>query len=131
MTWPKQLSHYLFSFSFSFLSTRKSADAKQLKRDAWEFINRSKHRRCISSVPQLNGNSIEFSLSTQTRSSSKTSQSKSLYYTPQILPSSTLSSILALLELHPLGAYPSYHNIPVPFSIRSIPVFSLAVPFVD
>ena len=52
---------------------------KQLKRDAWEFINRSKHRRCISSVPQLNGNSIEFSLSTQTRSNSKMSQSKSLH----------------------------------------------------
>jgi len=78
MTWPKQLSHYLFSFSFSFLSTRKSADAKQLKRDAWEFINRSKHRRCISSVPQLNGNSIEFSLSTQTRSVIKSPQAKSL-----------------------------------------------------
>jgi len=51
---------------------------KQLKRDAWEFINRSKHRRYISSIPQLNRNSIEFFLSTQTRSSSKTSQSKSL-----------------------------------------------------
>ena len=25
----------------------------------WEFINRSKYRRCISSVPQLNRNSIE------------------------------------------------------------------------
>ena len=37
---------------------------KQLKGDVWEFINRSKHGRCISSVPQLNKNSIEFSLST-------------------------------------------------------------------
>jgi len=43
-------------------------EMKQLKRDAWEFINRSKHRRCISSIPQLNGNSIEFFLSTWTRS---------------------------------------------------------------
>ena len=46
---------------------------KQLKRDAQEFINRSKHRRCISSVPQSNRNSIKFSLSTQTRSRSKAS----------------------------------------------------------
>jgi len=26
---------------------------EQPKRDAWEFINRSKHRTCINSVPQL------------------------------------------------------------------------------
>ena len=52
---------------------------KQLKRDAQEFINRSKHRRCISSVPQLNGNSIEFSLSTRTRSVIKSPQAKSLH----------------------------------------------------
>ena len=52
---------------------------KQLKGDTWEFINRSKHGRCISSIPQLNGNSIEFSLLTQTKSSSKMSQSKSLH----------------------------------------------------
>jgi len=43
-----------------------------------EFINRSKHRVYISSVLQSNENSIEFFLSTQTKSSSKTSQSKSL-----------------------------------------------------
>ena len=55
-------------------------EMKQLERDAWEIINRSKHRRCISSVLQLNGNSIEFSLSTWTRSSSKMSQSKSLQF---------------------------------------------------
>jgi len=81
MIWPKQLSHYLFSFPFSFLLTRKSVDTwnETTKRDVWEFINRSKHRKYISSVPQLNGNSIEFSLSTQTRSSSKMSQSKSLH----------------------------------------------------
>ena len=52
---------------------------KQLKRDAQEFINRSKHRRCISSVPQLNRNSIEFSLSTRTRSVIKSPQAKSLH----------------------------------------------------
>jgi len=40
---------------------------KQLRRDAWEFINRSKHKKCISSIPQSNKNSIKFSLSTQTR----------------------------------------------------------------
>jgi len=51
---------------------------KQLKGDAREFINRSKHRRCISSVPQLNGNSIEFSLSTRTRRVIKSPQAKSL-----------------------------------------------------
>ena len=51
---------------------------KQLKGDAWEFINRSKHGRCISSIPQLNGNSIEFSLSTRTRRMIKLPQAKSL-----------------------------------------------------
>ena len=53
---------------------------KQLKGDMQEFINRSKHGRCISSVPQLNGNSIEFSLSTQTRRVVKSSWTKSLQY---------------------------------------------------
>ena len=52
---------------------------KQLKGDAREFINRSKHGRCISSVLQLNGNSIEFSLSTQTRRVIKLPQAKSLH----------------------------------------------------
>jgi len=52
---------------------------KQLKRDAQDFINRSKHWRCISSVPQLNGNSIEFSLSTWTRRVIKSPQAKSLH----------------------------------------------------
>ena len=52
---------------------------KQLKRDVQEFINKSKYRRYINSVPQSNGNSIEFSLLTWTRSSSKTPQSKFLY----------------------------------------------------
>jgi len=37
-------------------------EMKQLKRDVQEFINRSKHRRCISSILQLNGNFIEFFL---------------------------------------------------------------------
>ena len=53
---------------------------KQLKEDIQEFINRSKHGRCISSVPQLNGNSIEFSLSTQTKRVVKSSWTKSLQY---------------------------------------------------
>jgi len=35
---------------------------------------------CISSVQQLNEDSIEFFLSTQTRSNSKISQSKSLHW---------------------------------------------------
>ena len=43
-----------------------------------EFINRSKHKVCISSTLQLNKNSIEFSLSTWTRSRSKASLSKVL-----------------------------------------------------
>jgi len=51
-----------------------------LKKDTWDFINRSKYRMCISSVQQSNGNSIEFFLSTWTRSGSKASQSKFLYY---------------------------------------------------
>ena len=45
----------------------------------WEFINRSKHKKYISSVQQSNENSIEFSLSTQTRRVIKSSQAKSLY----------------------------------------------------
>ena len=44
-----------------------------------KFINRSKHKACISSVPQSNGNSIKFSLSTWTRSSSKASRPKFLH----------------------------------------------------
>ena len=52
---------------------------KQLKGDAWEFINRSKHRRCISSIPQLNGNSTKFSLSTWTRRVIKSPQTKLLH----------------------------------------------------
>ena len=43
-----------------------------------EFINKSKHKKCISSIPQSNENSIEFSLSTWTRSVVKSSQAKSL-----------------------------------------------------
>ena len=54
---------------------------KQLKGDAQEFINRSKHRRCISSILQLNRNSIEFSLLTQTRRVIKSPQAKSLQVT--------------------------------------------------
>ena len=44
-----------------------------------DFINRSKYRMYISSIQQSNENSIEFFLSTWTRSSSKASQSKFLY----------------------------------------------------
>jgi len=44
-----------------------------------EFINRSKHKACISSVLQSNGNSIEFSFSTRTRRVIKSSQAKSLH----------------------------------------------------
>ena len=47
--------------------------------DVQDFVNKSKCKTCISSIPKSNENSIEFSLSTRTRSSSKTSQSKSLY----------------------------------------------------
>ena len=54
---------------------------KQLKGDAQEFINRSRHRRCISSILQLNRNSIEFSLLTQTRRVIKSPQAKSLQVT--------------------------------------------------
>ena len=43
------------------------------------FINRSKYRMCISSIQQLDEDSIEFFLLTWTRSSSKASQSKFLY----------------------------------------------------
>jgi len=50
-------------------------------------------------------------------------------YTLQMLPLSTLSSILALLELYLLGAYFSCYNIPVLFSIRSVLTSSFTVPF--
>ena len=53
-------------------------EKEQLRRDMWEFINRSKHKACISSVLQLNGNSIEFFLSTWTKNRSKASLSKFL-----------------------------------------------------
>ena len=53
-------------------------EKEQLRRDVWEFINRSKHKACISSVPQSNENSIEFSLSTRIRKVIKLSQAKSL-----------------------------------------------------
>jgi len=46
--------------------------------DTWDFINKSKYRIYISSVQQSNRNSIEFSLSTWTRSGSKALQSKFL-----------------------------------------------------
>ena len=59
---------------------------KQLRGDAWEFINRSKHGRCISSIPQLNGNSIEFFLSTQTRRVIKLFQAKSLQAESERMP---------------------------------------------
>ena len=52
---------------------------KQLRRDVWEFINRSKNKKCISSVPQSNKNSIEFFLSTQARRIIKLPQAKLLY----------------------------------------------------
>jgi len=57
---------------------------KQLRRDAWEFINRSKHKKYISSVPQSNENSIKFSLSTQTRRVIKSPQAKLLHLLPLI-----------------------------------------------
>ena len=49
------------------------------RKDARDFVNKSKHKIYISSVPKSNENSIEFSLSTWTRSSSKASWPKFLY----------------------------------------------------
>ena len=46
------------------------------KRDTRDFVNKSKYRKCISSVQKANENSIEFSLSTQTRRVIKSSQTK-------------------------------------------------------
>ena len=53
----------------------------------WDFINRNKYRICISSIQKLNRNSIKFSLSTQTRSSSKALQSKFLHAPVNSTPS--------------------------------------------
>jgi len=72
---------------------------KQLKGDTWEFINRSKHRRCISSIPQLNGNSIKFSLSTQTRRVIKSPQAKSL----QVVSTNTIKLELpSTIKIYPV-----------------------------
>ena len=45
------------------------------KRDMQDFVNKGKYRKCIS-VQKANENSIEFSLSTQTRRVIKSSQTK-------------------------------------------------------
>ena len=44
----------------------------------WDFVNKGKYRKCISSVQKANENSIKFSLSTQTRKVIKSSRTKSL-----------------------------------------------------
>ena len=44
-----------------------------------DFVNKGKYKKCISSVQKANENSIEFSLSTQTRRVIKSSQTKSLH----------------------------------------------------
>ena len=46
------------------------------KRDTRDFVNKGKYRKCISSVQKANENSIEFSLSTQTRRVIKSSWTK-------------------------------------------------------
>ena len=46
----------------------------------WDFVNKGKYRMYTSSVQKANGNSIEFSLSTQTRRVVKSSQTKSLQW---------------------------------------------------
>ena len=43
-----------------------------------DFVNKSKYRMCTSSIQKANGNSIKFSLSTQTRRVVKSSQTKLL-----------------------------------------------------
>ena len=45
----------------------------------WDFVNKSKYKMCISIVQKANENSIEFSLSTQTRRVIKSSQTKLLH----------------------------------------------------
>jgi len=75
---------------------------KQLKGDAWEFINRSKHRRCISSVLQLNGNSIEFSLSTQTRRVIKSPQAKLLHSKEETI-SHTFINLIENIQEYNMG----------------------------
>jgi len=52
---------------------------EQPRGDAQDFVNKSKHKICISSVPKSNENSIKFSLLTWTKSSSKTSWPKFLH----------------------------------------------------
>ena len=76
VSWLSQTAKLLFIFLFFFFSLRNQWTHKRewLKRDAQDFINRSKYRIYISSVQQSNRNSIEFSLSTQTRSRTKSSQ---------------------------------------------------------
>ena len=64
-----------------------------------DFTNKCKYRMCISNVQQMNGNSIEFSLSTQTRRVIKLSQAKLLHqnlipYPEHCLPQTLLTLIL-------------------------------------
>ena len=81
----KQLSHY-FIFLFG-LTTRKeygkvSHNRSQVSVMSHDECGKVVHRpcsRCISSIQKLNKNSIEFFLSTQTRSVVKSSQAKSLH----------------------------------------------------
>ena len=68
-----------FSFLFFFFSfLRRSMDVREddSKRDTQDFVNKGKYRKCISSVQKANENSIEFSLSTQTRRVIKSSWTK-------------------------------------------------------
>ena len=94
----KWLSHYFILFSYLDLLQGRSVGKYHMTghRSGWyhmielyEKCGKVVHRpysRCISSVQKLNKNSIEFFLSTQTRSGSKAFQSK--FYT-QIIPFDT------------------------------------------
>ena len=53
-----------------------------------------------------------------------------ILYSPHMLPSSLLLSILSLAGVCLWRAYSPPHNIPVPFPIQDIPVFFFAIPFV-
>ena len=60
-----------------------------------DFVNKGKYRKCISSVQKANENSIEFSLSTQTRRVIKSSWAKSLQVHQPLDPSGQIPSRLA------------------------------------
>ena len=72
----------------------------------WDFVNKSKYRMCTNSVQKANGNSIKFSLSTQTRRVVKSSQTKSLHFSLPIV-----FGYIVLFSIYITCPIPSFSSI--------------------